>query len=278
MFGHRLIRQLADRYEVAYTVRGNAGLAVPQKGHCYSGVELGDVGRFTEIFAEFRPEAVINGAGLIKQRPLGQSVITASMINSIAPHQLAGFCRMIGARYIQISTDCVFSGKRGLYTETDTPDPIDVYGMTKLLGEVTGPGCLTLRTSMIGRELKNKLGLLEWFLAQKTPLKGFRRAIFSGLTTVELARVIDLVLSTHPDASGLYHLSADPISKHDLLQLLARHYHHPLPITPDDSVVMDRSLDSSLFRNTFQYTPPSWEEMVRTAYEEERGMSETGEA
>lgn len=277
MLGHRLIRQLADRYEVAYTVRGNAGPAALSQGHCYTGVELGDVGRFTEVFADFRPEAVINGAGLIKQRPLGQSVINASLINSIAPHQLAGFCRMIGARYIQISTDCVFSGKRGLYTEADDPDPVDVYGMTKLLGEVTGPGCLTLRTSIIGRELKNRLGLLEWFLAQKTPLRGFCRAIFSGLTTVELARVIDRILSGYPDASGLYHLSADPISKYDLLHLLARHYDHSIPIAPDDSVVMNRSLDSSLFRSTFDYQPPGWDDMVRIAREEERRTSGTGE-
>ena len=269
MLGHRLVLRLAGRYDVAFTIRGDAVPTVLPAVECFTNVDTRNTNRMVEVFADFRPEAVVNCSGLVKQRPSGQAIVAASEVNSIAPHRLADLCRLIGARFIQISTDCVFSGRRGLYTEQDTPDPIDVYGMTKLLGEVTAPGCLTLRTSIIGRELKHKQGLLEWFLSQNGPVKGFRNAVFSGLTTVELARVIEKMLTEHADASGLYHVSSAPINKHDLLQLLALWYEHPIPIEADESVVIDRSLDSTKFRSAFSYRPPEWDDMVRQAREEE---------
>lgn len=273
MLGHRLVLRLAGRHGVAFTLRGETVPEVlPAGAEGHTGIDVRDLGRLADVFAAVQPQAVVNCVGLVKQRPLGQDVVAASEINAVAPHRVASLCRAVGARFVNISTDCVFSGARGNYTEQDMPDPPDVYGMTKLLGEVTGPGCITLRTSMIGREIKHHLGLLDWFLAQKGPVRGFRRAVFSGLTAVELARVIESIVVDHPQAEGLYHLSAAPISKHDLLHILAKWYAHPIPIVSDDTVAIDRSLDSSRLRAAFGYRPPEWDEMVGQAWEEEKAI------
>ncbi|MGQ9367379.1 dTDP-4-dehydrorhamnose reductase family protein [Azospirillum sp. ST 5-10] len=272
MLGHRLVLHLARRLGVSYTVREHAAHErLPSEG-CNPGVDIRSLGAVAGVLATVRPAVVVNCAGLVKQRPSGQAVVDAAATNSIAPHQIAGLCRLAGARFIHISTDCVFSGRRGRYTEDDAPDPVDTYGMTKLLGEVTGPHCLTLRTSIVGRELKTKLSLLEWFLAQRAAVNGYPNAIFSGVTSVELARVIERLILDHPDASGLYHVSADPIGKFELLQLFARYYDHPIPVLCDESVVIDRSLDSTRFRRTFAYQPPAWHEMLAVARDEEQDL------
>ena len=167
-----------------------------------------------------------------------------------------------GARVIHISTDCVFSGKKGKYTETDVADAEDIYGRSKLLGEITNDNALTLRTSMIGWELKHKHSLLEWFLKQRGRVPGYARAIFSGFTTIELARIIDFIIAKYPDAKGLYHVSSKPISKYNLLCLTRDRFDLEVDVAPDDSVVIDRSLDSSRFRKDFNYRPPTWETMI----------------
>jgi dTDP-4-dehydrorhamnose reductase len=183
--------------------------------------------------------------------------------NALFPHDLAAACRERGARLIHISTDCVFSGRKGGYTETDRPDPEDVYGRSKLLGEVATPGALTLRTSMIGREIATSRGLLEWFLAQSGgTVRGFTRAVFSGPTTPVLSRAIADVLERHQSLEGLYHLGAEPIDKHALLLALRDAFGLDVEIEPDDGVVIDRSLDSSRFREATGWAAPTWEEMV----------------
>ena len=164
---------------------------------------------------------------------------------------------------IHLSTDCVFSGKKGNYREDDPSDALDLYGKSKYLGEVNEHHCVTLRTSMIGREIYRKKSLLEWFLAQKGSIKGFKKAIFSGFTTKELSRIIEMILTQYPDASGIYHVSSDPISKFDLLSLIKDGLKLPVEIIPDRSFVCDRSLDSSRFRQEFNYNPPTWEEMIK---------------
>jgi dTDP-4-dehydrorhamnose reductase len=178
------------------------------------------------------------------------------------PHRLAVLARVAGARLIHLSTDCVFSGRRGNYREDDPADAEDLYGRTKLLGEVSEEPCLTLRTSIIGPELSRKSGLLEWFMAQRGgTVRGFTRAIFSGFTTAELSRVIERLLE-EPHASGLYHVSSAPISKYDLLVRINAALGIGVAIGADDSFACDRSLDSERFRSTFGYTPPAWDEMV----------------
>ena len=163
---------------------------------------------------------------------------------------------------IHLSTDCVFSGASGNYREDDPSDATDLYGKSKYLGEVSEQNCLTLRTSMIGNELFRRKSLLEWFLAQKGSIRGFKKAIFSGFTTLELSRIIEMMIVRFPGASGLYHVSSEPISKYDLLNLIKTKLKLPIKILPDESFFCDRSLDSSKFRDEFDYQPPTWEEMV----------------
>jgi dTDP-4-dehydrorhamnose reductase len=182
-------------------------------------------------------------------------------MNALMPHRLAEYCGMMGARLIHVSTDCVFSGNKGNYSEHDQPDAVDFYGKTKHLGEVLGQHCLTLRTSTIGRELGTRHGLLEWFLAQKE-CKGYRRAIFSGLPTVEFARVVRDVVIPNEDLSGLYHVGARPIDKDSLLRLIAQVFGKETSIVSDDQLVIDRSLDVARFTAATGYRAPEWQNLI----------------
>lgn len=211
-----------------------------------------------------RPDVVINCAGLTKHKPGSDEPLKALPINSLMPHRLAKLCSMLGTRFIHVSTDCVFSGRHGLYTEKDIPDADDVYGRSKILGEVYGPNSVTLRTSTIGRELSSKYGLLEWFLDQKDTCKGYRNAIFSGLPTVLFAQIVRDIVIPNEKLMGLYNVSAAPISKFSLLQLIAKIYTKNITIIPDDTLLIDRSLDSSLFHTSTGYVAPSWDEIIHT--------------
>ena len=205
----------------------------------------------------------INCVGLVKQLAQSEDPLLAIPINAILPHRLAKFCSMIDARFIHISTDCVFSGSKGMYSEQDTPDAIDVYGRSKLLGEVDYPNAVTLRTSIIGHELTQSRSLIGWFLSQTGQVKGYNRAIFSGLPTVELARVIRDYVLKDDSLQGLYHVSAAPINKYDLLTLVSKCYDHPIDIIADDTLVIDRSLNSTRFKSSTNYRPPAWPELVK---------------
>jgi dTDP-4-dehydrorhamnose reductase len=209
-----------------------------------------------------RPDVVINCAGLTKHKPTADDPLSALPINALMPHRLARLCALTGARFIHVSTDCVFSGKRGSYTEGDIADAEDVYGKSKILGEVTYPNTVTVRTSTIGRELNSKYGLLEWFLAQDKSCKGYKKAIFSGLPTVLFAQIVRDIIIPNIKLSGLFHVSAAPISKYDLLRLISKEYSKEIDIVPDDTFHIDRSLDSSLFRNATGYVAPSWDEII----------------
>jgi dTDP-4-dehydrorhamnose reductase len=213
-----------------------------------------------------QPEVVINCIGLIKQLPNADDPLSAITINSLLPHRISLICRKVGARLIHISTDCVFDGMKGNYTENDPSDAKDLYGRSKFLGEVTYPHCVTLRTSIIGHELKGKLGLIEWFLAQQEKVRGFKKAIYSGFPTVELARIICDYVIPNPQLQGVYHVSSAPVSKYELLMLVADRYRKKIEIEPFEDFVLDRSLDSSLFQKATRYKPPSWTELVDAMY------------
>jgi len=267
MLGHRLLRQFAHEHETRVTLHRELGayarFGLFDRRNAADQVDVRDAGRVAAVIADFRPQAVINAAGIVKQRPEAGEADLSNEVNALFPHRLARMCREHAARLVHLSTDCVFSGEKGNYAESDPPDPVDVYGRSKLEGEVTEPGAITLRTSMIGPELDRKTGLVEWFLAQKgKTIKGWRKAIFSGFTTAELARLIDMLLTRHPAAHGLYHASSAPISKFDLLTRLNRRLGHGVTIVPDDTVVCDRSLDSTRLREAFGYAPPSWDAML----------------
>lgn len=266
MLGHQLLKLLRERHEVRVTLRqefsaySGSKLFSPQNAS--AGVDVRATDKLLAVLSHFSADAVVNAVGIVKQRPDGLDVIPNLEINALLPHRLAMICRATGARLIHISTDCVFSGKRGQYREDDTPDPVDIYGHSKLLGEVTQTGVITLRTSIIGRSLYRQASLVDWFLNQRGRIKGYRNAIFSGFTTKEVSRVIAMLLEQHPHASGLYHLSSSAISKHDLLLLLRDRLARSIEIEPDDSMCIDRSLDSTRFRSEFAYIPPSWDRML----------------
>lgn len=267
MLGHRLLCHFGASHEVRATLRGPleryAVFGLFHVGNTVGGVDLQDFGTVRRVFTAFRPDAVINATGIVKQRAEAAQAVPSIEINALFPHRMAALCAETGARFVHMSTDCVFSGRRGSYTEDDTPDAEDLYGRSKLLGEVAGPPCITLRTSIIGRELSRKTGLLEWFLGQRgRTIKGYRRAIFSGFTTHEMARIIDRMLTGPGPGHGLYQVSSAAISKFDLLTAIRDRLKLDIAIEPDDSYICDRSLDSSRFRAAFSYQPPSWNAMI----------------
>lgn len=267
MLGHQLLKHFSTRHAVRVTLRGAlAGYAhygLFNKTNTFDGLDALAFDRIRQVVALFRPQAVINAIGVVKQRAESRDRIVSIEINALLPHRLALLCRENGARLVHLSTDCVFSGRTGNYREGDFPDADDLYGRSKLLGEAGDAPCITLRTSIIGRELSRKTGLLEWFLAQRGRIRGYRKAIFSGFTTQEMARIIEMLLTQFPQAHGLYHVSSAPISKYDLLVLIRDRLGLATEIEPDDVFECDRSLDSTRFRREFNYNPPVWEAMIR---------------
>ncbi|MER9318522.1 SDR family oxidoreductase [Mesorhizobium sp. M0659] len=220
-----------------------------------------------KLFAEVGPDVVVNCIGLVKQLSSASDPLAAIPINSIFPHRVARLCQIAGARLVHVSTDCVFDGADGSYSENSRPNAYDLYGKSKLLGEVDYVNAVTLRTSIIGRELGSAHSLIDWFLAQEGTVRGFTRAIFSGLPTVELARIIRDFVVPRPDLRGLYHVSAQAISKYDLLRLVAEIYAKQIRIEPDEGLSIDRSLNSSRFRQATGYDPPEWPELIRAMHE-----------
>lgn len=278
MLGHQLFKHLSHRYFVRVTLRQNLSayseFGLFDKENSYSEIDVRSLDRVREVLAEFQPQAVVNAVGIVKQRSAAKESIPSLEINALFPHHLALLCKEIDARLLHMSTDCVFSGRKGMYLETDLSDAEDLYGRTKYLGEVHDSHCVTLRTSIIGRELSRKQGLLEWFLAQRGSVRGFKNAIFSGFTTLEFSRIIEKILTEYPEKAGLYHVSSYPISKLDLLTLIKKEMGLGIEIMPTEEPRLERSLDSTRFRREFNYTPPTWEQMIeelsKTLKEEEK--------
>jgi dTDP-4-dehydrorhamnose reductase len=234
----------------------------PLRKNIVSGVDAENPDALAGTLRDLRPDVVVNCIGVVKQLASAKDPLIAIPVNSVLPHRLARFCDLLGARLIHVSTDCVFSGRRGNYRESDAPDAEDLYGRTKLLGEVDYRNAVTLRTSIIGRELSTRNGLVEWFLSEKGAVKGFSKAIFSGLTTDELTRVMLEFVLDRPALRGTYHVSAEPIDKYRLLNIVKEAYGATTEIVLDEEVTIDRSLDSSRFRDATGYRPPAWPEMI----------------
>ncbi len=272
MLGHKLCSELAGQFEVYATVRGSEELCRSRSSlaglghvHIRCGVDAGDLGSLTKVLDEVKPQGVVNGIGIVKQREEANHAVPAITINSLFPHQLADICADRGIRLIHLSTDCVFSGKNGPYKETDIPDPIDLYGRSKLLGEVKRKGCLTLRTSIIGWELEHRAGLIEWFAVQRgKTICGYRKAIYSGLSTTAIAKLIGMLLTQYPQLSGLYQVATQPISKYEILVALRDALGwHDIAIKPDDIFECDRSMDGSRFERDTGWRAPAWPDMIR---------------
>jgi dTDP-4-dehydrorhamnose reductase len=213
-----------------------------------------------KYFFDIKPSYAINCVGLIKQKV--SSELEYIRVNALLPHYLNDLCRSVKSKLIHFSTDCVFTGEKGFYSEIELPDASDMYGRSKLLGEVVSNGALTLRTSIVGPELYSNTSLLEWFLSRDHAVSGFTHAIFSGLTTLEISKIVHRIMCQASDLSGLYHLSMDPVSKHDLLCIIRDAFNHNVTIHKDSTLVIDRSLDSKIFKALIGYTSPNWNESI----------------
>lgn len=281
MFGHKLFQELADQFHVYGTVRSRESkrllesLRVP--AHVTDQVHAKDPASVVRVMDDTQPDAVINCIGVVKQRREAKDPLTSIAINALFPHRLAALCRSRGVRLIHLSTDCVFSGCKGDYRECDVADATDLYGRGKLLGETAGEGCLTIRTSIIGRELVASHGLIEWFLSQRgKTIRGFKRAIYSGFPTRTLSQIIGWILREHPNLHGIWHVASGPISKYDLLKLVKRAMKLDITIEPDESFTCDRSLNAQKFCDATGFAPPSWPDVIDamcndpTPYEELR--------
>ena len=268
MLGHTLFKQLRKDSDLTVfaTVRSLNGLSrwfSPEEiQNMVPDVDAGDFDSIIRTLASVQPDVVINCIGLIKQLSIANEPLYAIPINSLLPHRIALLCQASKARMIHISTDCVFNGQKGNYSEDDPSDATDLYGRSKFLGEVAYPNSITIRTSIIGHELKSMASLVDWFLAQEGQVRGFTKALFSGFPTVEIARIIQEYILPRPNLSGLYQVSAMPISKYELLCFIAEKYQKRIIVEPYEDFVLNRVLNSSRFQAETGYTPPEWEKLI----------------
>ena len=272
MLGNAVFRVLAGspQSDVVGTVRSSRSVGLlPNilRERLISGVDVENSDTLVFLFSKIRPTVVVNCIGLVKQLAESDDPLQAIPVNSILPHRLARLCDAVGARLVHMSTDCVFSGKEGMYTEVDFADADDLYGRSKFLGEVDYPNAITLRTSIIGHERDGARSLINWFLSQEGQVKGYARAVFSGFPTVEIARIIRDYVIPNPELHGIFHLSAEPINKFDLLTLVAEVYGKSIEIVSDDKLVIDRSLDSTRFRQATGFSPEQWPQLIRRMHE-----------
>jgi dTDP-4-dehydrorhamnose reductase len=277
MLGHKLAQRLSSVGDTAVTVRQR--LDIPAKFfenvRMVTGVSVEDMASVRMCFDQINPDFAINCVGIVKQKKEAKAAIPSIEVNSLWPHQLADLSAEHHCKMITFSTDCVFSGRRGNYSEQDIPDPVDLYGRSKLLGEVDSEATLTIRTSMIGRELAGSHGLLEWFLGhQGERVKGFKRAIFSGLTTNALSDLIADLITRRPNLSGLYQVASDPINKFDLLSLINRIYGLDIDIEPEEEFSCDRSLNGERFEKVTGIKIPIWTDMITQMHKDITPYSE----
>ncbi len=276
MLGNAMFRAFSKdgRHEIWGTVRDSSAMNPARSldgSPLISGVDALQFESVVAAMNRVKPEIVINCIGVIKQLAAANDPLVALPINAEFPHRLAGLCARLGSRLVHISSDCVFSGRKGAYTESDLSDAEDLYGRSKYLGELQQHShAITLRTSIIGHELASKYSLVEWFLGQRDEVRGYSRAIYSGLPAVELARVINAFVLPKAELSGLYHVSSKPIAKLDLLRIIADVYGKTITIVPDDSVIIDRSLLSDRFTRATGYVAPEWPNLIGEMYRDQQ--------
>lgn len=268
MLGHKVWQEFDKRFDARVTIRNSIAdwkhLPFFNPKKVVENVEASSRESIVNALNQVQPEVVVNCIGIVKKLSESENPTSAITINALFPHWLAELCQERGMRLIHISTDCVFSGKAGYYSEDDIPDPCDLYGRTKLLGEVTESRCLTLRTSIIGRELKRSTGLLEWFLSQRGKvIQGYRYAIFSGFIASELASVLADIVANRPELGGLYHISSEPINKYELLNMINETLNLGIAIEEHTGFFVDRSLNSEKLKRILRYQPPTWHEMIQ---------------
>ena len=271
MLGYSLFSNLSEQpnltvFGTVRSIKNKEHFFKDTKQHLLSNVNANDIASLEQAIAKVSPDIVINCIGLIKQHGISKQHIDAVKTNALLPHELANICDKVDAKLIHFSTDCVFTGDEGLYTEESLPDARDLYGKSKYLGEVGYGKHLTLRTSIIGHELSSSVSLVDWFLSQDESIKGFSKAIFSGLPTCYIAKLLVESILPNPKVTGLLHLSVDPINKFDLLKLISDKYGKQITIHESQELVIDRSLNSDKFRQLAQFNPSSWNDLIEYMY------------
>lgn len=273
MLGHKLVQRLnAHGLPVVGTIRTPAIPANPaaraalgSADRILTDVNVLDDRALAGAVDAAEPDVIINAIGVIKQLDAAKDPIMSIEINSLLPHRIANLCARRGARLIHLSTDCVFAGRKGPYNEDSPTDAEDLYGRSKLLGEAAGTGCLTIRSSIVGRELRGRSSLIEWFLSQRGgKATGYAGALYTGLTTNTMADLMAMLVRSHPGLSGIWHVASAPITKYELLKLVNRHYDLGVELACDEKFTIDRRLDGSRFRARTGYSPPSWDDMIST--------------
>jgi dTDP-4-dehydrorhamnose reductase len=272
MIGNSIMKVLSakDSWEVFGTIRNErikSFFSPRLSKNLISNFDIFSEGALENIIDIVRPNVVVNCIGITKHLPQSKDPLILIPINALFPHKLAILCKLVGARLIHISTDCVFSGAKGAYRESDYPDASDLYGRSKSLGEIMDSHAVTIRTSTIGHELESQNGLLEWFLAQEDECSGYSHAIFSGLPTVVLSEIIRDIVIPNTKLSGLYHVGASPITKLELLEIIAQVYKRSIRIKEDGNLSLNRSLDCDRFYLSTGYIAPSWPDLIKRMYE-----------
>lgn len=274
LLGNTLIKYFfrKSNYQTFGTIRDNLQVNFFDKKYHKNFRILNDILNFAElenIIDNFRPNVVINCIGLNNKINKNDfyTIEKYILINSLLPHKLQSICSRLGIRLIQLSSDCVFSGIKGNYSEKDLPDPLDIYGKSKLMGELESDNCLTIRKSVIGHELIKKEGLLDWFLSRNEKVEGYQKAIFSGLTVLELARIIDIFILPRTELNGILHIAGFPISKYDLLNIIASEYKKSIELIPNHSLKVNRSLDSTYFNRLTGYQIQPWPLLIKSMHE-----------
>lgn len=267
MLGHKLIQQWSNKFDVWATVRASlsqySGISSFDESKLFCNVDVTDIQSVERAVSSVKPDVIINAAGIIKQKRSAKDVEATLKVNSIFPNLLADVAERYNSRLFCISTDCVFDGVDGNYSEEDVPNARDLYGRSKILGEVEKPNCLTLRTSIIGHELGTSHSLIDWFLGNEgQTVRGFVNAVYSGFPTVVFAEILADLILNHENLEGLYHVSSDPINKFELLQLVKTAYKVDIDIEPFEDFKIDRSLNSSKFRREVGFDPSSWDKMI----------------
>lgn len=270
MLGHKLMQTISETtdYHVYGTVRTADQKRLSKLPQNNQTTIVGDISsenltNLRKLFSEVRPVAVVNCIGIVKQLPEGNQPLPCIKINSLLPHQLAEMTREVGSRLFHFSTDCVYSGTKGHYSEGDPTDPQDLYGKSKALGEISGSGCFTIRSSIIGPELESHLGLFEWFCQQKgKKVKGYQKALYTGFTTTAMSQILLMLIEKFPDMNGIWNVASTPISKYEILQKINQVLNLGIEIEADQSYAINRTLDGRKFEEATGFKPPTWDQMI----------------
>ena len=268
MLGHMLVRVFSPHHRVIGTTSSqyNSGSLLAKlldRDSWIGGIDVRSLNRVDELVREIQPDVVINCVGVIKQKMESSNITDAITINSLFPHHLASLCESQNCRLIHFSTDCVFDGAPGIKKVSDTPNATDIYGTTKRLGEVDYGDPITIRSSIVGAQIVGNESLFQWAISQKgKSIKGFTGALYSGLTTMTMSKVILEIVDNFPQLSGIQQIASEAITKHDLLRKLNAALGLNLDICADNTIIYDRTLDGSEFVEQTGVRIPTWDEMI----------------